>query len=238
LAENGKDKVKFDDYAGSYRDEVQSSINFIGQDVDFFHELKAKKLIELAQKYFTDYKNIKILDIGCGIGLIDFRIKKEFQNLFGVDIEEQTVKKAEEKNPEVSYQVYDGLKLPFDDNTIDLAFAINVVHHVPSRHWGNFIKEMYRVLKPGGYAAIFEHNPYNPLTRLAVNRCEFDRDAELINRGKVKNYYIKAGFSIEASSYIAFFPFSQNFFRKIEKTIGWLPMGAQYFITSKKNEFT
>jgi SAM-dependent methyltransferase len=234
LANTGKDSVKFDDYADSYRDEVKSSIDFIGQDVDFFHELKANKLTGLAQKFFTDYRNIKILDIGCGIGLIDFRIKKDFLNLFGVDIEEQTVKKAKERNPEVNYRVYDGLKLPFNDCTMDMAFAVNVVHHVPPQHWENFINEMHRVLKTGGYAAIFEHNPYNPLTRLAVNRCGFDRDAVLISRGKVKGYFQKAGFNITESSYIAFFPFRQNFFRKIENVISRLPMGAQYFITGRK----
>jgi ubiquinone/menaquinone biosynthesis C-methylase UbiE len=234
LADNGKDTVKFDDYAESYRDDVQSSIDFIGQDVDFFHELKANKLIELAKKFFTDYNNIKILDIGSGIGLIDQRIKNDFKNLYGTDIEEQTVKKAAERNPEVNYQVYDGLHLPFNDGTMDMAFAINVVHHVPPEHWQNFFNEMYRVLKPGGYAAIFEHNPFNPLTRLAVNRCEFDRDAVLISKSKVKNYFRKAGLSLTASSYIAFFPFSQNVFRKIENKLGWLPAGAQYYITGRK----
>lgn len=234
MKKTGKDTVKFDDYADSYRDEVQSSIDFIGQDVDFFHELKADKLIELAKRFFPDYKNIKLLDIGCGIGLIDFRIKKDFQNLFGVDIEEQTVKKAVERNPEVNYRVYDGLKLPFNDNTMDMAFAVNVVHHVPPQHWENFFNEMYRVLKPEGYAAVFEHNPFNPLTRLAVNRCEFDRDAVLISRAKVKGYFQKSGFKNAESSFIAFFPFRQNIFRKIENLIGRLPMGAQYFVTGKK----
>ena len=39
---------------------------------------------------------------------------------------------------------------------------------------------MRRVVRPGGLLCIIEHNPFNPLTRLAVVRCEFDRDAVLL----------------------------------------------------------
>ena len=47
-------QVSFDDYVETYKTEVSDSIGFIGQDVDFFIELKADLLIKLARKYFGE----------------------------------------------------------------------------------------------------------------------------------------------------------------------------------------
>jgi len=227
-------QVSFDDYVETYRTEIDDSIGFIGQDVDFFIEIKAELLLKLARKNFGSLDKIKVLDIGSGVGLVDRFLKSEIKQLYGVDVEEGVVQKAKVNNPEVNYQMYDGEKLPFDDNTFDLCFAINVMHHVPPGMWENFSKEMYRVLKPGGIAAVFEHNPWNPLTRVAVARCEFDRDAVLLNHPKIKSLFKSAGFKVFDDSFIVFFPFQAKLFRSIETALGWLPLGAQHYVTGRK----
>jgi len=227
-------QVSFDDYVETYRTEIDDSIGFIGQDVDFFIEIKAELLLKLARKNFGSLNKIKVLDIGSGVGLVDRFLKSEIKQLCGVDVEEGVVQKAKVNNPEVNYQMYDGEKLPFDDNTFDLCFAINVMHHVPPGMWENFSREMYRVLKPGGIAAVFEHNPWNPLTRVAVARCEFDRDAVLLNHPKIKSLFKSAGLKVFDDSFIVFFPFQAKLFRSIETALGWLPLGAQHYVTGRK----
>ncbi len=227
-------QVSFDDYVETYRTEIDDSIGFIGQDVDFFIEIKAELLLKLAEKNFGQLDKIKVLDIGSGVGLVDRYLKSQIKDLYGVDVEEGVVEKAKVNNPEVSYQMYDGARLPFEDNTFDLCFAINVMHHVPPGMWENFAREMHRVLKPGGLAAVFEHNPMNPLTRLAVARCEFDRDAVLLNHGKIKSLFKGAGLKLSDDSYIVFFPFKAKFFRSIETGLGWLPLGAQHYVVGRK----
>lgn len=227
-------QVSFDDYVETYRTEIDDSIGFIGQDVDFFIEIKAELLLKLARKNFGSLDKIKVLDIGSGVGLVDRFLKQEIKNLYGVDVEEGVVEKAKVNNPEVNYQLYDGFRLPFEDNTFDLCFAINVMHHVPPGMWENFSREMYRVLKPGGIAAVFEHNPWNPLTKLAVARCEFDRDAVLLNHPKIKSLFKGAGLKVFDDSFIVFFPFQAKLFRSIETALGWLPIGAQHYVTGRK----
>jgi SAM-dependent methyltransferase len=235
LEENKNNKsVRFGNYVETYQKEVQSSINFIGQDVDFFIELKANLIKSIAGRFFRNIETINVLDIGSGIGLTDHHLAKHFKNLHGVDIEEDVVNKAREYNPSVNYSLYDGSALPHDDNSIDLVFAINVMHHVPPAGWNNFTAEMYRVAKKGGLAIVFEHNPLNPLTRLAVSRCEFDKDAVLLHKGKLKKLFSEAKFSIARDSYIVFFPFNINLFRALEKILWWLPLGAQHFVVGKK----
>ncbi len=227
-------QVSFDDYVETYKTEIDDSIGFIGQDVDFFIEIKAELLLKLAKKNFGSLDKIKVLDIGSGVGMVDRFLKSEIKNLYGVDVEDGVVEKAKVNNPEVNYQLYDGAKLPFEDNTFDMCFAINVMHHVPPGMWENFASEMQRVLKPGGIAAVFEHNPLNPLTRLAVARCEFDRDAVLLNHGRVKSLFKGAKLQVKDDAYIVFFPMKAKFFRSIETALGWLPLGAQHYVIGTK----
>ena len=226
--------VSFDDYVDSYKSEIDGSIGFIGQDTDFFVELKANLLAEIAEKHFKDTGKVKALDIGSGVGMIDKFLKKRIGNITGVDVEAGIVEKAKINNPEAQYIKYDGLRLPFEDGSFELCFAVNVMHHVPPELWENFTKEMHRVLKPGGIAAVFEHNPLNPLTRLAVARCEFDRDAVLLSHGKVKKLLKHPGMEIDESGYIVFFPFKAAIFRRIEKYLGFIPFGAQHFAAGMK----
>jgi SAM-dependent methyltransferase len=115
-----------------------------------------------------------------------------------------------------------------------MTFAVNVVHHVPPQNWQNFLNEMYRVLKPGGIAAVFEHNPVNPLTRVAVARCEFDRDAVLLSHPEVISLFQSSGFEITEEKYIVFFPFKPKIFRRAEKILSWFPLGAQHYTAGKK----
>lgn len=229
-----KNNISFSDYINTYQREVQSSIDFAGQDLDFFIKLKADIIIKIAEMHFDNPKSITVLDIGSGIGLTDRHLSGHFTNLHGIDVEEDVVKKASACNPGVKYNLYDGLNLPFEDNSLDMVFAINVMHHVPPDNWNNFVKEMHRAVRSGGISMVFEHNPLNPLTRLAVSRCEFDRDAVLIHKKILKKIFRTSGFKSANESFILFFPFRGKIFRSTEKTLSWLPLGAQYFIAGKK----
>jgi ubiquinone/menaquinone biosynthesis C-methylase UbiE len=229
-----KKKVSFDDYVETYEKEIQSSISFIGQEHSFFIEIKAKLIKELAYQFFNESKDIKILDVGSGIGLIDHYLSSNFRNLFGVDIEEGILEKAKVYNPEVNYRSYDGIILPFEDNSMDVVFAINVMHHVQPAQWQLFVKEMHRVTRRGGFTLVFEHNPLNPLTRLAVIKCEFDRDAVLLHRGNVKKLFLSAGFEKISSSFIIFFPFRNRIFRIVENRLRKIPFGAQFYVKGIK----
>jgi hypothetical protein len=69
-----------------------------------------------------------------------------------------------------------------------------VVHHVPPTQWPKFLADTRRVTAPGGYVCIIEHNPFNPLTRLAISRYPFDDDAVLISARKHRALTKTCGF--------------------------------------------
>ena len=85
-------------------------------------------------------------------------------------------------HPEVGGETYVGETLPYESSAFDLSIAICVLHHVPPTQWVGFLCEMRWVVRPGGLVCLIEHNPLNPLTKLVVALCEFDRDAVLLRR--------------------------------------------------------
>ena len=224
----------FDEYKDSYREAVQQSISFAGQDVDFFSEVKAEHLVELVRRQLGDPAELTALDVGCGVGLTDSFVRRVFGDLHGVDVSAGVVERAAEVNPDVTYRVYDGETLPYEEDTFHVSFAICVLHHVPPADWERFVGEMARVTRPGGLLVIFEHNPLNPLTLLAVNRCEFDEDAVLLRKGKTRRLLERRNLLFTDARYILFFPWRRRIFRRIERYLTGLPLGAQYMIAGRK----
>lgn len=204
------------------------------RDVDFFIQAKALALCEIAKKYLGETRELSALDIGCGVGLTDSFLNNEFGALYGVDINDGVIEKAALTNPSVHYQVYDGKHLPFDDNAMDLVFAICVMHHITPCAWLDMVIEFRRVTKKEGLVVIFEHNPFNPLTRRVVNTCIFDTDAVLLKKSTTKSLISNSGLSLVESSYILFFPFRSPVFSYLDNMLRWLPLGAQYFVVGRK----
>jgi len=69
--------------------------------------------------------------------------------------------KVSDYNPDIVGDVHD---LPFEDNSVDAVICMNVLEHVEEPQ--KAVKEIYRVLKPGGYAYfdapfIFYYHPMN-----------------------------------------------------------------------------
>lgn len=144
------------------------------------------------------------------------------------------VKQACRTVADATFLQFDGACLPFPDETFDVAFAVCVMHHVPPPQWRDFTVEMARVVKPGRLVIVFEHNPYNPLTRVSVSRCEFDRDATLLPRRQTYHLLKNAGMTELKDRFILFFPWSGKFWRGVERALHQLPLGAQYYVAGIK----
>ena len=127
-----------------------------------------------------------MLDVGCGVGSFHPLLRGMVGRLSGIDVSSASIAQARADNRDVDYRAFDGRSFPFDDAGFDLVTAICVLHHVAPAEWAHFMSEMRRVVRPGGLVCVIEHNPLNPLTRLAVARCEFDRDAVLLGAGKAR----------------------------------------------------
>ena len=81
----------------------------------------AKFKIQRISEYLS--KKDKILDVGTGPGSVCLLMKREGYNLTAVDVVDQTL------SSEVEPLIYNGEKLPFDDNSFNTALILTVLHH-------------------------------------------------------------------------------------------------------------
>ncbi len=217
----------FDGYRSSYRDVVQSSIDFSGLPHSFFMRAKADLLRELIAQRLGSEKPA-LLDVGCGIGSFHPLLSDMVGPLSGIDVSSASIAQARADNSHGNYLDFDGRNFPFDDASFDLATAICVMHHVAPAERQNFMSEMRRVVRPGGLVCVVEHNPLNPLTRLAVSRCEFDRDAVLLGAGRTRKLMAASGLRQIDARYFLLLPWEASFARRVEGALGNIPLGAQY----------
>jgi SAM-dependent methyltransferase len=233
---------EFDSYKDTYRSDIDKAISFSGQSHDFFTRVKAEYLLGLLREFRqveassdATSKLLNVLDIGCGHGHIHpYLIGTDVPlKLFGTDVASTVVEEARLMNPSVTYQSYGGEHLPYEDRSFDVAFTIAVMHHVPPAQWPAFLKEMRRVVRPGGMIVVFEHNPINPLTQWVVRTCPIDENAVLLGSGRLSRLVAQAQFADISKRYILFTPLDGPVYRKFDNIIGWLPLGAQYYVAAR-----
>jgi SAM-dependent methyltransferase len=217
----------FDSYRSNYRDVVQSSIDFSGLPHSFFLRAKADLLRELIARQFWSEKPA-MLDVGCGVGSFHPLLRGMVGRLSGIDVSSASIAQARAENRDVEYRAFDGSSFPFDNAGFDVVTAICVLHHVAPAEWAHCMNEMRRVVRPGGIICVIEHNPLNPLTRLAVARCEFDRDAVLLGAGKVRKLMAAAGLRDISARYFLLLPWEAKPARRVEGALRNVPLGAQY----------
>ena len=220
--------ASFDKYDKSFGAVVQSSIDFSGLPHSFFTAAKADALCELIATRLHGMRNPHMLDVGCGIGELHPLVRSMFGRICGVDVSTTSVAQARIRNPEVQYEAYVGETLPYESATFDLSIAICVLHHVPPPQWVGLLREMRRVVRPGGVVCLIEHNPLNPLTKFAVARCEFDRDAVLLDARRTRALMADAGLHDARSHYFLLLPSAAPLARRVEHSLRGIPLGAQY----------
>jgi len=110
----------------------------------------------------------KVLDVACGTGDMAVELMKQGCSVTGVDISEEMLAIAKGKVPSATCLVADAEHLPFEDATFDaVTCAFGVRNFV---HLEQGIREMLRVLKPGGRMVILElATPDSPLIRPFYN---------------------------------------------------------------------
>ncbi len=106
--------------------------------------------------YFIDIEVKKILDIGTGKGGFIPVLLKTFpgSEITAVDPDTESLKVAMQKFPGVKFLEMEAEKLYFEDNLFDVVSLSMALHHFPKVK--KALKEIKRVVKPGGYVIINE----------------------------------------------------------------------------------
>ena len=228
---------EFDKFAEEYRLLHQANITASGEAPEYFAEYKMKDLRRLVSTDLGDVEKGRFLDFGGGVGtsVPFFRELFPRAHLTCVDVSVKSLELGIARfGRPTTFVAFDGAQLPFADATFDCAFAACVFHHIPPEAHARLLGELRRVLKPAGRVMVYEHNPLNPLTVRTVNACPFDENAILIRAGTLRGRIESSGFREARIKYRVFFPRPLRCLRGLEAYLGWLPMGAQYYVWGKK----
>ena len=135
----------------------------------------------IVDKYFT--KNATVLDIGCGAGRTTAPLFEAGFNVIGIDLSEAMIDRAKARFPHIDFRVGNACDLQFPDESVDyVLFSFNGIDCIyPEEKRIQALKEINRVLKPGGLFVFSSHNSWS-----------YDLFLEILTRHlKVKTIFFK-----------------------------------------------
>jgi demethylmenaquinone methyltransferase/2-methoxy-6-polyprenyl-1,4-benzoquinol methylase len=106
----------------------------------------------------------KVLDLCCGSGQATQYLVKSSQDVMGLDISPVSLQRAQRNVPQAKYVEALAEEIPFPDAEFDLVHTSVAMHEMKPAVLQQILKEVYRVLKPGGVFALVDfHKPTNLL---------------------------------------------------------------------------
>lgn len=136
-----------------------------------FVKYKIRKKIKVLTKFAKDLKkkeDVKILDIGCGTGEYTKLLSKAFPKaqIIGLDISPKMIALAKVKCKNcknVKFEVGTAYNIKKSRNSFDLVCGFYVLHHLEIKP---VVREVERIIKPGGFVFFCEPNILNPVVYL------------------------------------------------------------------------
>jgi ubiquinone/menaquinone biosynthesis C-methylase UbiE len=131
---------------------------------DYFEACTAPENRFILQQ-MGDIQGKLLLDLGCGAGENSVYFAKKGARCVATDYSpgmvDVALKLAAANRVTIEGQTANAMALDFADNTFDLVYASNLLHHIPDPKIA--LKEMHRVLKPGGKACFWDPLKHNPV---------------------------------------------------------------------------
>ena len=119
---------------------------------------------------YEKYKGKDVLEVGCGIGLMAMCWAQRGANVTAIDLNPtsvaQTKRRFEVMNLSGTVLEEDARNLPFGDDSFDFAYSWGVLHHSP--HLQDSLKELHRVIRPGGELGVMLYNRNSLLFWLTI----------------------------------------------------------------------
>lgn len=189
-----------------------------------------KKFRRLLVEIINPLDNETILEFGFGTGQNLILVKNKNPNieLIGLDIDpkvkEIATHKLKKNKLEIPLNLYDGNNFPYQDNQFHKVYSCLVFHQLDAETKDKCLKEIYRILKPGGELIIADWGKaQNKLMRLTFGLVQILDGFKTTNdnvKGKMPQFIEKVGFhNVSISHSINTIIGTFSYFRAIKKQL-------------------
>jgi SAM-dependent methyltransferase len=222
----------FDHFADKYLATLERPCSLSGETPDFYAEgriLWCKNRLPQILPIET------VLDFGCGIGgsFQHFVDLLGCKTVVGIDPSVESLRNARERHSGLDLH----LALPeqfIPKGNLPFAFCNGVFHHIPPAERRPALEYIHSCLTDDGIFAFWENNPWNPVVVHSMSMNEFDCDAQTIAPSAAVRMLKAAGFRVQFLDFCFFFPHFARVLRRFERSLRWMPLGAQYLVLAQK----
>ena len=134
-----------------------------------------------ALKLIGNVKGKRILDLGCGTGIVSKQLQDKGGKVSGIDLSPEMIGIAKEYAPGIDFKIGSVMKLPYRDSSFDCVLALLVMNYVPD--FDKALSEVWRVTKLGGYFVAAVGNPVVSATHSVK-----DKQGKRIDYGRVRRF--------------------------------------------------
>lgn len=172
--------------------DVENEDHFITEKQ--LHLSRYKFATKLLRKFLND--DHLIYDVACGTGYGTAMISKSGLNVIGIDVDEEVIVENKRKYREIKekFKIGSILSLPAADNSINALVCFETIEHISLDDGRLALKEIFRVLKPGGLLLISSPNrfwmKFIHLIKANPHHLHEYFPNELINEGKYAGFKI------------------------------------------------
>jgi SAM-dependent methyltransferase len=136
-----------------------------------------------------------ILDCGCGTGN-NLEMLRQYGRPFGIDLTYSGLAYARHHRERLIAQA-SATALPFPDRVFDIVTSFDVIYALDDAGAATALKEMYRVMRPGGYLVL----NVAALPALRGNHSVLGGEVQRYTRGSLRRHFEGAGFSVKRLTY-------------------------------------
>ena len=168
------------------------------------------KIIAIS-RFLNIQENERVLEIGIGTGIhADHLLRLNAPSFFftGIDYSRDMLLQAQRRlagGKDVDLVAMDGEKLAFPDETFDKIYISGSLHHFCSPAAG--IREMVRVLRPGGRFCVMEPNRFFPTNLYAILTKPEERNMRLMSKQALQTWLALPGIDSTVDNYAYTPPF-------------------------------
>lgn len=112
--------------------------------------------MDIIRAAFDPLAGKRVLDIGCGTGILARSLSAQGAQVVGVDPNERALAIAREAVPAGEFHPAGAQALPFGDRTFDGAVFLHSLHHVPEPDMHAALRESARVVRSGRAVVVIE----------------------------------------------------------------------------------